>query len=175
MNTEEVLLEQSEEVVSQEEVNSEKYKELNKYCVSDEHNALIEKYNSLNQELIKEIDEELEKRKTAKKDRIVAEYSELDSIVEVREFLVEIVKQISEETLWGKYMKEELQSHILNASSHIYNRDEMTFDVPVYSKLAMIKKKRNLYGTLSRRFVEVVNKYAPVKQKEEALHPYEDE
>lgn len=72
-------------------------------------------------------------------------------------------------------MKEELQTHILNASSHIYNRDEMTFDVPVYSKLAMIKKKRNLYGTLSRRFVEVVNKYAPVKQKEEALHPYEDE
>ena len=104
MNTEEVLLDAglldaSEEVVSQEEVNAEKFKELSKWCVSDEHNELVDKYNKLNLQLIDDIDKELEKRATAKKERIVVEYSELDAIVEVRAFLVEITKQISEETL----------------------------------------------------------------------------
>lgn len=146
----------------------ETFNKLTKYLQSDEYKELCEyftkKWNALDSQIIKLVKE----RKETKWEK-----SELDKMVEFWDYLDEVLEKLWW-TEWELIMKADLLRDKESVNSHILNKVEELFDMPVYSKADLLKQKRIDYLLLWKRIEGKVNSYADLKEEKQDLHPYED-
>lgn len=163
-------LSEEEQKALELEIRKEKYKKTQRYLLTDEFQKLCEKLEAKWETLFEKIKEEIEKRKEVK-----AIKSEVDRIVSDIEFYNNILAELWESE-WAKVFAEELKERIVNAESNIYIKisvEEM-FDFPMYTKLDMLKIKRNRLSTIRQYMYKISESYFDNKDLQAPLNPYEE-
>ena len=149
----------------------EKYKITQKYLLTKEFRELLDLFKNKWEILLRKAKTELKTR-----EKPVQEHSELDKIEQFRLLLQEVVKRLWK-TQWDNIFKEELERQIEYAESNIYwkvtNMEtwEM-FDVPIYTKLDLIKQLRIDSILLDKRFYNISEWFHDEKEVKDEANPY---
>ena len=162
MNTEEVLLEPSEEETRK------KLKSLLHWKASDNFLNIKKKCDAKADKLLEQIKEEFETRK-----KIEQKKSEADKLGIYIEF-VKYLYSLLDKSEGAEIIKEEFNRQLLNAYTHLWGRVEIGFDVPVFSKLDFLKEERNMNLTVEKRFDEIIKQFDVKEEAQKSLHPYEE-
>lgn len=144
------------------------YKQLVRYKSSKNYTDLITDGKSAAEWYLQAIKEEF-----ANRSEIKLEYSDVTKLWAYIKFVQDLISKIDDSEA-GKIIKETLQQQVNNAETHFYNKVEIGFDAPSYTKLDSLKELRNMNLTIERRIDEVINSYMPDAKDDESLHPYEE-
>lgn len=164
------------EELTQEEIkekNKEIYKKINEYINSDDYQRVIKYAEKKEQECLKKVREERKKRK-----KIVAEYSELSKDEKYSEYMLDMSKQF-DDSEGGKILSKEFkdQHEIAEHNIEVKEVNKETgeiFDMPLYTKLDVLKVSRRLYRFFPKKVAEIHSLYLDSKTKDIDLDPYED-
>lgn len=146
------------------EERREIFKKLKKYQVSKEWKDLISEWEKNAEKLLEVIKLEIVTREKAE-----LVFSELDKLKAYIEFVENIISKISNETF-----KQHLQEQVDNGYTHMFNKVEVSFDAPFYSRLDKVKELRNMNLTIWRRLEDVIAYYDDEKKEWDNANPYED-
>lgn len=163
----EELLTQEEIELAQKEERKEKYKNTQKYLVSDEYKGMCEYFTNKGETLLEEIKEELKNRKETK-----ATKGEMDKIYSFIEFLKEVLDKLGK-SKGAEVYKEIISGQIEAGYTNIYNRIEELGDVPVYSDLDFMKQLRIDYILLNKRMENWSEMFQDSKEEKKDTQPYE--
>lgn len=144
------------------------YKDLMHYRISENFKEICEEGTKTAVKLLTDIQNELKRRK-----KIEMEYSELNKLNTYINFYAGILEKV-DDSEGGKKFKEELEKQINNGLSHVYNKVEIGFDTPMFTKLDLMKVLRTVNMTIDKKLDEIINEYTPKKDEETTLHPYEE-
>lgn len=148
----------------------EKYKATQRYLLSPAFRKLIEEFTIEWEEIFTKIKTEL---KTRKKTEALS--SEVDKIVADIAYYKKIISKL-DKTEWAKILKGEIEARITNAESNIYIKvaPEELFDLPVFTKLDMLKRKRNSYLTTDKLLHNISDWFFDDKEKGDNPNPYDE-
>ena len=138
--------------------------------LSKEFQKVCEKFEKRWDKLFTEIKKEIKEREEVK-----AIKSEVDRIVSDIEFYNDILKELWDGE-WEQVFKEELETRKVNAESNIYIKisvEEM-FDFPMYTKLDMLKIKRNRLSTIRQYMTKISEWFYDSNESLAPLNPYEE-
>lgn len=164
---------QEQETELTAEQKKEIYKKINEYINSDDYKKVLKYAEDKEKECLEKVRKE---RKTRKK--IVAEYSELSRMEAYSEYMLDISKQF-DDSEWGEILRKEFKSqHDIseyNIEVKEVNKELWDLpDMPLYTKLDILKVSRRLYRTIQAKIAEIHNIYLVDKPKATDLDPYED-
>lgn len=161
-----------EKVLLELDIKKKKYKLLTKYLDSKECKALIKKYVKKWDKILKEIEAEIDKRRTEWGSK--ATVSELDKSIAFYDFQVELSKDLwdSEAEL---ILKEDLTNNAENTYTHIVNKIEELYDVPSFSDLDLLKNRRIEYALIQDRLETMTSFYLDKQIVNPNDNPYEEE
>lgn len=161
--------------LTEEEINAnlkaervEKYKNTQKFILSDEYNAMIKYFEDKGESLLPEIKNEIATRK-----KVEATKSEVDKIYAFSLFLKE-VQPVLGESEGAKVINEIINGQLEAAESNMFNKVEELGDVPIYTELDFNKQRRIDYLLLGQRIERWSNSFLDRKEESMDLHPYED-
>lgn len=165
-------MQEQEQELTQEQ-KKEIYKKINEYINSDDYKKVIKYAEKKEQECLEKVREELKKRK-----KIVAEYSELSKDEKYSEYMLDMSKQF-DDSEWGKILSKEFkdQHEIAEHNIEVKEVNKETgeiFDMPLYTKLDVLKVSRRLYKFFPKKVEEIHKLYLDSKTKNIDLDPYED-
>ena len=152
------------------QTRKDNYKKTQRYILTDEFRKLCKYFDNKWKKVFEEIKLEIKNRK-----QTVAIKSELDKILQDIEYYDSIFKQLWTSE-WEKVLKDELNTRKINAESNVYIKvqpDEL-FDLPVYTKLDMLKMKRNGYLTVEKYITLISEWFFDAKDSENNPNPYEE-
>ena len=155
------------------EQKKEIYKKINEYINSDDYQKVIAYAEKKEQEYIEEVRNEIKNRK-----KVVAEYSEISKDEQYAEYMLDMSKQF-DDSEWGKILSKEFKYQYDLAINHIEVKEVNKetgeiFDIPLYSKLDILKFSRRQYRYFYKKVAEIHSLYLDGKTKDIDLDPYED-
>jgi len=169
----------TEELTEEEKVQLEidtrkkNYKLLTKYLNSKECDALVKKYEAIGESLLKQIEEELQKRRDGTWSS-KATVSELDKNLAFYDFQVKLAKDLGDSEA-ENILKEDLTNNAENTYTHLTNKIEELYDVPSFSALDLLKNKRVECTLIRDRLEQMTSFYLDKSDIIPNLNPYEEE
>ena len=173
MEVKDLLKDQLTENQEQElelQTRKDNYKKTQRYILTPEFRKLVKYFENKWEKVFEEIKTEITTRKKAE-----AVKSEIDKIVQDIEYYNFIFKKLWTHE-WAKVFKNELTTRIINAESNLYIKvapDEL-FDLPTYTKLDMLKMKRNSYLTVEKYLTLISEWFFDWKEGKNNPNPYEE-
>lgn len=164
-------LTEQEQIELELQEKKDKYNKTQKYINTEEFTKLCEEFKAEWDLLFEEIKLELKNRK-----KVEAIKSEINKIEQDVEYYKAISKKLGKSE-WEKVFKDELKIRIENAESNMFVKvapDEL-FDLPVYTKLDMLKMKRNSYSTVGKYLTLISEWFYNPKTTVTNPNPYENE
>lgn len=155
------------EELSQDEIKKI-YKDLMHYRLSDNFKEICEEGNKAGEKLLEDIQKEFKTRKLPK-----MEYSEANKLNVYINFYSGVLERV-DDSEGGKKFKEEINKQIQNGLSHLYNKVEIGFDAPMFTKLDLLKVLRTTNLTIDKKLDEIINEFTPKQEEETSNHPYEE-
>ena len=153
------------------DIRKKKYKLLTKYLESKKCEALIKKYVKKWDRILKEIEAEIDKRRNGERSK--ATVSELDQSLAFHDFQVELAND-----LWDseaeKILKKDLENNAENTYTHVINKIEELYDVPSFSELDLLKKRRVEYALIKDRLETMTSFYLDKQVINPNGNPYEE-
>lgn len=155
------------------EQKKEIYKQINEYINSDDYKKVIAYAEKKEQEYLEKVRNERKNRK-----KIVAEYSELSKDEKYAEYMLDMSKQF-DNSEGGKILSKDFkeQHDIVQYNIEVKEVNKETgeiFDMPLYTKLDVLKVSRRLYRFFPKKVAEIHNIYLDSKEKTIDLDPYEE-
>lgn len=165
-------MQEQEQELTQEQ-KKEIYKKINEYINSDDFKRVIKYSEKKEKDYLEKVRDEIAKRK-----KIVAEYSELSKDAMYAEYMLDMSKQF-DDSEWGKILSKEFEDQhdiaIHNIEVKEVNKETgEIFDMPLYTKLDVLKVSRRLYRFFPKKVEEIHKLYLDSKTKDIDLDPYED-
>jgi len=162
-------LEQLDELELQEAQKidrKQKYQSIQGFIVSKAFNILCESFKKLWKELENDIMDIVKNRIETKWEK-----SQIDIDYEFILFLIEL-----KESLWEsegeKVIKSDIDEAIESVQSHIFNKKDEWYDLPIFSTLDILRNKRIEYMTVGERIRRIGAFYLDQKQEEMINNPY---
>lgn len=146
----------------------EKYKNTQKYILSDEYKEMLKYFEEKWESLLPEIKNEI-----ATRTKVEAIKSEVDKIYAFSLFLKEVQEKLGESE-GAKVISEIIDGQIEAADSNMHNKVEELGDVPIYTKLDFTKQLRIDYLLVGQRIERWSDSFLDKKEDKMDLHPYED-
>jgi len=166
-------LTEEEKTLLELDIKKKKYKLLTAYLESKECKALTKKYVKIWDNLLKDIEDELDKRRKGTSNA-KATKSDLDKTLFYYDFLIKLISD-----LWDSeaemILKEDLGLRATNTYSWVLHTVDPLYDVPSFSDLDMIKHIRAEYTMIHSQFETMQNNYFDKPNVVPNLNPYEEE
>lgn len=166
-----VELSEEEKVELELQEKKDKYNKTQKYINTEEFKKLCKDFKDKWDLLLEDIKQELISRK-----KVEAIKSEINKIEQDVEYYKSISNKLWKSE-WEKVFKDELAIRVENAESNMFVKvapDEL-FDLPVYTKLDMLKMKRNSYSTVDKYLTLISEWFYDPKTMVTNPNPYENE
>jgi len=150
------------------------YKKINEYVNSEDYKKVLDYAEKKEQEYLEKVREERESRR-----KVVAEYSDLSRMEAYGEYMLDISKQF-DKSEWGEILRKEFywQYEIVENNIEVKEVNKETGDLPdmpLYTKLDILKVSRRCYKMIVSKIAEIHNLYLLDKPKGTDLDPYEED